>query len=51
MDQEQKGHATCDVCHQTFNSERELKEHQKVAHQQGQSSDSMRDKQGRDKVA
>jgi hypothetical protein len=30
----QSGQKTCEVCRQPFNSERELQEHQKNAHQQ-----------------
>jgi hypothetical protein len=31
---------TCDVCHQSFNSERELQEHQKNAHSQRKQNES-----------
>jgi hypothetical protein len=32
--QSQSGQKTCDVCGQSFNSDRELQEHQRNAHQQ-----------------
>jgi hypothetical protein len=34
MTQNLSGQSTCDLCHQPFNSEQELQEHQKNAHSQ-----------------
>ena len=57
---------TCEVCHQTFNSDRELQEHMQNAHSQRKQSDSQtgsdrtskdpkdypaQDQQKRDKIA
>ena len=57
MDQNPKSQNKCEVCQQSFNSQRELQEHQKTAHgQQGQRQpgsidDQKRDDQKREKIA
>ena len=46
MDQKLMNEKSCSVCNQRFNSDRELQEHQKVAHSQDQNrptSDRMND--------
>jgi hypothetical protein len=44
---------TCEVCKQSFNSDRELQKHQKDSHSPGQQSGSGRDEdqQRREKIA
>jgi hypothetical protein len=42
---------TCAVCNQSFNSDRELQEHQRNSHSEDQQSGSGRDQQRREKIA
>lgn len=54
MDQKLMNEKSCSVCNQRFNSDRELQEHQKVAHSQDKNrptSDRMNDRpsQGEEK--
>jgi len=42
---------TCEVCKQSFNSDRELQEHQKDSHSPGQQSGRDQDQQRREKIA
>ena len=43
MTQNRMDQGTCEVCNQSFNSDRELQEHQKNSHSQDQQSGSGRD--------
>ena len=53
MTQNRMDQKTCEVCNQSFNSDRDLQEHQKNSHSQGQQSGSGRDQdqQRREKIA
>ena len=53
MTQNRMDQRTCEVCNQSFNSDRELQEHQKSSHAPDQQSGSGRDQdqQRRDKIA
>ena len=53
MTQNRMDQSTCETCNQSFQSDRELQEHQKSSHSQDQQSGSGRDQdqQRREKIA
>lgn len=51
VDQNPKNQNRCEVCQQSFNSPRELQEHQRTAHQQGQRQQGSTQEQKREKIA